>query len=131
MLGFLWEIKITGYVISELVWNAFIYFLMALYTFSLCILEHFNHFLGDLEITLILYVCFTYVFFERFKLTSTKINKTASNDLNEEEHRQPKNRELKVFERVILLPFWKTFFSKYDSYYRSTIFCPKLFSWLP
>ena len=109
MLGFLWEIKITGYVISELVWNAFIYFLMALYTFSLCILEHFNHFLGDLEITLILY----YVFFERFKLISTKINKTASNNLNEEEHRQPKNRELKVFERVILLPFWKTFFSTF------------------
>ena len=51
VLGFLWEIKITGYVISELVWNAFFFFLMALYTFSFCILEHFNHFLDDLEIT--------------------------------------------------------------------------------
>ena len=69
-----------------------------MYTFSFCIPELFNHFLGYLEVTSILY----YVLFEKFTLIVFKINKTASNNLNEE-HRQSKNEELKVFERVVLL----------------------------
>lgn len=53
-----------------------------------------------------------YAFSDRLKFVVFKIEKTAWKNLNDEEHKQPKNEESEAFQRVTLLRLQK-FFKKF------------------
>ena len=50
-----------------------------------------------------------YAFSDRLKFVVFKIEKATWKNLNDEEHKQPKNKEFKIFQRVTLLLLQKIF----------------------